>query len=385
MPYDPDMGFSYERQSQYILSGQYFLHFAVMGGILPYFNLYCYHLGLTGFQIGTVSALRSILLVVFSLIWSGLADRFSARKPIFVLCLFASTGIWVVYFYAHSFKEIFLTTLVYGIFYSPVISFLEAFTIDWLGADKPSYGRIRAWGSISFIMMVILLGEAIDRFSIPIIIPLVFIGSLFQSVASVWIPVPDSPFITPGIHEIKRFITRPLIRFLCCAFLMLAGHGAYYGFFSIHLEQMGFSKVFIGTTWAIASASEILVMVKSKTVFSRYSLERILAFSFFVATLRWISLIFFKSPLLICISQITHAVTYGAFHVASILYIDSLAPLDSKTLGQAVNNAVTYGLGLMGGFLLSGILYAQIGTPGLFAVSGFITLLGGVLFLVLKT
>ncbi|MEW5908752.1 MAG: MFS transporter, partial [Thermodesulfobacteriota bacterium] len=144
------------------------------------------------------------------------------------------------------------------------------------------------------------------------------------------------------------------------------------------------SKAFIGATWAIASGSEILVMVKSKALFSRYPLERVLAFSFFIAALRWVSLVFVKSWFLICISQVLHAVTYGAFHMASILYIDSLSPEDSKTLGQAANNAVTYGLGLMGGFLLSGSLYDQIGTPGLFAVSGFIALLGGVLFLILK-
>ncbi|MEW5910491.1 MAG: MFS transporter, partial [Thermodesulfobacteriota bacterium] len=150
------MGSLRERLSLHILSGQYFLHFAVMGIVLPYFNLYCYHLGLTGFEIGIVSALRSVSLVIFSLIWSGLADRFSARKPIFIFCLFASTGIWTFFFYTQSFQGIFLTTLVYGVFYSPVIAFLEAFTMDWLGENKRSYGQVRAWGSISFIVMVIL-------------------------------------------------------------------------------------------------------------------------------------------------------------------------------------------------------------------------------------
>ena len=54
---------------------QYFLYFGVMGIYLPYFNLYCYHLGFSGFDIGVLSALRSIALVVFPMAWGALADQ----------------------------------------------------------------------------------------------------------------------------------------------------------------------------------------------------------------------------------------------------------------------------------------------------------------------
>jgi len=50
-------------------------------------------------------------------------------------------------------------TVFYGIFYSPIISFLEAFTMDVLGTEKKSYGRLRAWGTIAFIATVIVLGR----------------------------------------------------------------------------------------------------------------------------------------------------------------------------------------------------------------------------------
>ena len=380
MPYVGHMVYLARRPDRVILSGQYFIHFAVMGIVLPYFNLYCYHIGLTGFQIGAVSALRSAVLVLFSMIWSALADRFLARKPIYILCLFVSTMIWTFYFYSNGFWEIFIITLFYGIFYSPIISFLETFTMELLGEEKKSYGRIRAWGSISFIAVVVFLGKAIDHFSVEIILPLVFVGSLLQTGMSLKIPKTGSSSERPALHQLKRLYTRPVIWFLICSFLMLMSHGAYYGFFSIHLEHMGYSKTFIGAAWALASVSEILVMINSKAIFSKCSIERVLTISFFIAALRWASLIFARSPYLILVSQISHALTYGAFHMGSILYIDSLVPQDFKTVGQAANNAVTYGLGLMAGFLISGSLYENTGSSGLFAASGLIALLGGVLF-----
>jgi PPP family 3-phenylpropionic acid transporter len=44
-----------------------------------------------------------------------------------------------------------------------------------------------------------------------------------------------------------------------------------------------------------------------------------------------------------------------------------------------VNNALTYGLGLMVGFFLNGALYGIIGSAGLFKLSSLIALAGGVL------
>ncbi|MBU1397340.1 MAG: MFS transporter, partial [Proteobacteria bacterium] len=80
-----------------VLGSQYFLYFGVMGVFLPYFNLYCYKLGFTGFQIGVISASRSVVMVLSPLLLSALADRFQARKSIYLSCHFISAAIWCIY------------------------------------------------------------------------------------------------------------------------------------------------------------------------------------------------------------------------------------------------------------------------------------------------
>lgn len=379
MPYSMCMMKSHSNSFKFIIGSQYFLYFGVMGIFLPYFNLYCYNIDFSGFQIGTLSAIRSVALVIFPLIWGTLADRFQIRRPIYILCNFTSTAIWFFFFYTTDFVAMLLITVFYGIFYTPVISFLEAFTMDVLGKEKKSYGRIRGWGSFAFIMIVIVVGQIIDLYSIKIIITLIFIGSLLQAFISTRIPDIQIKKQAPFTSQAKAFFNRRVILFLFCAFMMLVSHGTYYGFFSIHLEELGYGNVFIGIAWALASIAEILIMIKSDSIFKRFSLENVLIFSFIVATLRWFALFFVTSPAGILFLQIFHAMTYGTFHVASILYIDSLSPDATKTLGQAVNNAVTYGLGLMVGFFINGYLFEIIGTFSLFLISGFIALSGGVM------
>ncbi len=364
-----------------IISTQYFFYFSILGIFLPYFNLYCYHLNFSGFEIGLLSSIRSVTLVLFPLFWGALADQYQIRRPIYIGCCFASMATWALYLHYQEFWPMFVITICYGIFFSPIISFLEAITIETLGDKKTRYGTIRAWGSFSFIMTVIVMGKLIDASSIQIIVLCILCGSAFMGLTGITIPgVTTQKRKSLFLSQAKHLFSRRMYVFLACAVLMLISHGAYYGFFSIHLAKLGYGSTFIGFSWALASIAEIFVMIKSEAIFKRFSMEKVLLFSFFVAGIRWLALYAATSTTVILLTQLTHAITYGAFHIASILYIDSLAPKEAKTLGQAINNALTYGLGLMVGFFLSGLLFEPLGSHNLFFLSAGMALLAGLLF-----
>ncbi|MFZ2631370.1 MAG: MFS transporter [Desulfosalsimonadaceae bacterium] len=362
-----------------ILSLQYFLYFGVLGLFLPYFNLYCYHIGFSGFEIGVLSSVRTLTTALFPLLWGALADKFFIRRPIYVLCSFISTAIWALYLLTTDFWAMFAITVFYGIFYAPIIAFLESFSMDLLGKEKNRYGQLRAWGSFAFILIVVLTGRLIDALSTEIIIVMILAGSLFHSFLTLAIPSANGTHTTGFSANVRTLFNRRVLVFLFCAFMMLVSHGTYYGFLSIHLENLGFSGVFIGIAWAVASTAEILVMLNSEGLLRRFSHEKILVAAFGAAVIRWILLCYATSAPLVLFSQILHALTYGAFHVASILYMDKLTPASAKTLGQAVNNAVTYGFGIMAGFLFNGYFFEIIGAPALFAVSALMAGIGGLI------
>jgi len=366
--------------SRVILRSQYFIYFGILGLYLPYFNLYCYHLGFNGSQIGMLAGLRSATLVLFPFVWGALADRFRRRKSIYLLCNALACVSWAGYLYTTDFTPMLVLAVVHGMFYAPLISFLEAYAMDLLGEDKNAYGRIRVWGSVSFILIVTAMGHLIGRYGIGLIVPLILAGALLQTLFGVALPT-GSPLRPPTASEdVVRGNWSRAIAFLCCGFLMLVSHGTYYGFFSIHLENLGLSPTYIGIAWAMAVLAEIVVMTHSRRLFARASLESVLLASFFIAALRWMLLAAFTSPVVILGSQILHAFSYGTFHMASILYMDRLTPGPAKTLGQAANNAITYGLGLMIGFLINGALFDHLGARHLFVISAGLALAGGILF-----
>ena len=358
---------------------QYFLYFGVLGVYLPFFNLYCYHLGFTGTQIGLLSGLRSATLVIFPFIWGMLADRFAQRKSIYFSCNLLAVLSWSAFLLTHDFVSMLVIMGIHGMFYAPLISFLEAYSMDILGEDKKAYGRVRLWGSVSFIIVVTILGPLIDRFGIAIIIPSIMVGGLCQTGGSLKLPALTSKPQTARTWSSQMEWRRAAI-FLFCGFLMLVSHGTYYGFFSIHLEQIGLAPTFIGIAWAAAVVAEIAVMFFSNRLFNHISLEKVLLISFLAAAFRWGLLYLSSSPVVILASQVLHACTYGTFHMASILYMDRLTPPEAKTFGQAANNAITYGMGLMVGFLLNGALFEILATRFLFLTSALVALAAGGLF-----
>jgi PPP family 3-phenylpropionic acid transporter len=367
------------KSNKLILGSQYFLYFGVLGLFLPYFNLYCYHLGFSGFEIGVLSSVRTLTTALFPILWGALADRFLIRRPIYIFCNFISTAIWAFFLLTTDFWTMIVITAFYGFFYAPIIAFLESFSMDLLAQEKTRYGQLRAWGSFSFVLIVVITGRLIDSFSTEIIIVLILAGSLIHSLLSITIPTVKNICETTFSASIRTMLNRRVIIFLTSAFLMLFSHGTYYGFFSIHLDNLGFKGSFIGIAWALASVAEIFVMVNSERMLKRFSYENILIFSFIIAVIRWEILYFATSAYLILFSQLLHALTYGAFHVASILYMDKLTPKDAKTMGQAVNNAVTYGFGIMAGFLFNGYFFEILGAPMLFVISSGLAFCGGML------
>jgi len=363
-----------------ILRSQYFIYFGILGLYLPYFNLYCYHLGFSGTEIGLLSGMRSATLVIFPFVWGALADRFRRRKTIYLLCNILACVTWAGYLVTTDFGPMLALAVIYGMFYAPLISFLEAYAMDLLGDNKKGYGRVRVWGSVSFILIVTVLGHLIERFGVALIVPLILAGAMLQTVAAAALPK-GSAAVLPAAQAGPVRVNWPrAMVFLLCGFLMLVSHGTYYGFFSIHLENLGLPPTYIGISWAVAVLAEIIIMVNSQRLFARTSFETVLLASFFIAAFRWVLLAAFSSPLIILGSQVLHAFSYGTFHMASILYMDRLTPGPAKTLGQAANNAITYGLGLMVGFMINGALFDHLGAPALFAISALIVLTGGILF-----
>ena len=146
---------------------------------------------------------------------------------------------------------------------------------------------------------------------------------------------------------------------------MAAAHGALYAFFTLHLQRLGYSGMSIGALWTLGVLAEIIVFFYLPALFRRFSLRAILLFSLLAAVVRFAAIGWAAGFLaVLVIAQLLHALTFGAFHAASVAAVQRVFPAAAHARGQALFSSFAYGGGGAAGVLLAGWAW-ELGGPAL--------------------
>jgi PPP family 3-phenylpropionic acid transporter len=168
---------------------------------------------------------------------------------------------------------------------------------------------------------------------------------------------------------------------LGCAFLMLASHGTLYGFFSLHLEALGYSKLAIGGLWATGVIAEVILFWYSGGLLRRLGAVRLAQAALLLTVLRWLICAATGAAAWLVFAQCLHAFSFAAFHVSMIGLGHRLARPELRGSAQSLLNGVSYGLGQGVGIFLNGMFYDRLGAPALFLASAAVAAAGALLAL----
>ena len=259
------------------LSGFYFVFFLTIGGFMPYWSLYLKSINISAEGIGILSAIVVVTKIFSSFIWGWVVDHTGKRMQVIrYTSLLSILSFSLVLFY-QDFWSLFIILFVFSIFWSAALPQIEATTLSHLGEASDSYTVVRIWGSISFIICVLALGKYFDHQPIRYLLPILIVTMFLVWVHSLF--VPEMPADREG-HAGQSFMTilkRPsVLSLLVVCFLVQAGHGPYYTFFSIYLEEHQYSNSFIGTAWALGVFAEVIIYVFIHRVIRQFGLRRLM-------------------------------------------------------------------------------------------------------------
>jgi PPP family 3-phenylpropionic acid transporter len=139
-----------------VMAGAYFLLFLGPGIALPYLPRYLEHLGMSDPQIGVLIGLQPILRWTSALAFAHVADRWRIRHRLLVATTVAGTVFFLPILAVRSFDALLLVLCAINILHGPLISAIDAIVLDHLPQLGGDYGRLRLWGSISFILGALL-------------------------------------------------------------------------------------------------------------------------------------------------------------------------------------------------------------------------------------
>ena len=157
---------------------------------------------------------------------------------------------------------------------------------------------------------------------------------------------------------------------------MILSHGPYYTFYSIYLEQNGYSRTLIGQLWALGVLAEVIVFIFMHRFIPRYGLRLILILSLLLSTLRWLLIGLFPNMITVLLfAQLLHAASFGTFHAAAIAWVHQHFIGKNQARGQALYSSIGFGAGGVLGSLTSGYLWDNPGPTFTFILAGISTLL----------
>jgi PPP family 3-phenylpropionic acid transporter len=359
------------------LSGFYFFYFAALGALVPYWGLYLKGLGFSAVEIGQLMAIPMATKFVAPYVWGWLGDHLGHRMAIVRIGSMLTAAIFVSVFWLIGFWELGLAMVLFSFFWNAVLPQFEAVVLSYLGSEASRYARIRLWGSVGFILAVALLGIAVDFRGAGVILPVLFGIYLTIWLSSLLVRDPDPqphPEEQPSIIRVLRHPS--VLAFFIVCFLLQAGHGAYYGFFSIYMEEVGYSKTLIGQLWALGVLAEVVIFIYMHKLLQRFGARRVLIVSLLLAALRWLVIGNYPDSLvLLLLAQTLHAATFGTFHASAIHLVHRYFIGRHQGRGQALYSSLSFGLGGAIGTLASGFLWESAGPVFTFTMAAGISLL----------
>lgn len=342
------------------LSSFYFFYYAALGAFTPYWSLYLQSRGMGVAAISVMMSLWYATRVVAPSTWTSLAA--ASPRPIrwlrigCVLTVASFAGFlvpqppWMLY----------VVMVAFCFFYNAVMPQFESITLTHLGSDSHRYGMIRVWGSLGFIVVVMLFGWLIERrgaaelpwWMLPLF--MLMAGAAFLNRYARHIG--NHAASAQGFWAIVR--RPPVLAFFVAAFLEQLSFGPYYTFFSIYMEHRGYGTAMLGLMWTVGVVFEVAVFFLIAGFFRRWDASWLLIFSMASAALRWGATALWPEHLpVMLVAQATHCLGFAAFFASAMQLLARYFPGNLNGHGQGLFYGFSSGLGGVLGALIAGQLW----------------------------
>lgn len=344
------------------LAVYYGVYFAVMGIHMPFWPLWLKSRGLGPEEIGIVVAIGVLARVITAPMIAHFADRRGERRRLMVVLAALSALSFALFQATTGFWTIILVTLLFLPFWSGIMPLGENLTVVTCQERGLVYGRVRLWGSMSFIAFAVITGQALVGRPADLVFWLILGFCVLLIAACAQLPDHRPP---PG--PAPRFPMRQLLGdrvfagFLAAMTLVHGSHGVYYAFSSLHWKTAGYSEVVIGVLWAEGVLAEVVLFAASAGLVRRVPPMTLIALGGVAATIRWVALGLTTALPVLILAQALHAFSYGAAHLGAMNFILRTVPANRAATAQALYSAIGFGFGIGVVTLFSGKLFAALG------------------------
>jgi len=340
--------------------------FLVVGCYLPYLPVWLDWRSLDADEIAVLLAAPLFTRILCTPVISFAADRVGGRRTILIALAWGSLLSFLLLWAANGFWQMLLASVVLAVNWTTIMPLIETVAVTGIRTGALDYGRVRLWGSLSFIVASLGSGLIIGRIGPEVVLPLLVAATALMILGAHLLPRElaghgsSVPAVLRGLKLTDAFglVRAPLfLLFLLAASLIQSSHALYYSFGTLNWRAQSIPDGAIGMLWSVGVVAEVALFAVSGRVIAYCGTARLLMLAGVAATVRW-GMMALDPPLWpTALLQILHAMSFGAAHLAAIHFLTHAVPEDRAATAQGVYAAIVAGLVLGTVTLASGPLY----------------------------
>ena len=307
--------------------------------------------------------------IIASPVVSYIADHFGdRRRPLQWLAAGTLAGV-MVWQFADGFWEILAIAVITSVFWTPVMPLIDSFAVAGARVHGLHYGRMRLWGSLSFVAAS-FIGGIVLKLSAPHSVIWMLLAAEIMMLTSA-LALPPDPRIRAAVDappssridygEVRRLLQdRRFLLLVGASSLVQATHAVYYGFGTLHWQKLGLGEDLIGALWAIGVIAEIILFAVSAPLLRRPGPAGLVLAGALLAMARWAITALDPPVVVLIVVQIAHAGSFAATFLGTVQFIGRGVPAHLQTTAQGIYAAFAGGLVMGLALLVAGPLYQDL-------------------------
>ena len=357
------------------LSFMMFLEFFIWGGWFVTLGTFLSNnLSASGGEIGQAFSTQSWGAIIAPFIIGLIADRyFNAEKLLGVLHLIGAVLMYQLS-NVESFNMFYPYVLGYMIAYMPTLALVNSVSFNQMDNPTKDFPHIRVWGTVGWIAAgwIISLGfqwdslRNIEDGALKNTFLMVAIASAVLGIFSFLLPATPPSNKGDKLTSISEMLgldalgllkDRNFIIFFLSSILICIPLAFYYQNLSPFLAELQVEK---STAWASAGQiSEVIFMLLLPLFFKKFGFKKTILVGMLAWVIRYVLFAYGDSSglfIMLISGILLHGICYDFFFVSGQIYTDNKAGEKYKSSAQGLITLATYGVGMLVGFKIAGMI-----------------------------
>ena len=358
------------------LSLMMFLNFFVWGAWYVTMGTYLKNtLNASDVNVGVAYGTQALGAIAAPFIIGLIADKFFAAQKILGVLHLIGAALMYYISTTSDFGVFYPLLLVYMVLFMPTLALVNAVSFKQLQSPEKQFANIRVWGTIGWIVAGLLIGwlaweqknTLVNTFRLASILSLV-LGLFSFTLPNT--PPPRKGTKTTfgeiiGLEALGLLKDRNFLIFFLSSLLICIPLAFYYQETNIYLNEIGVKAA--AGKMSFGQMSEMLFLFAMPFFFTRLGVKYMLLAGMAAWAIRYLCFGFGNADTgmwMLYVGIILHGVCYDFFFVTGQIYTDERAGERIRSSAQGMITLATYGVGMLIGFWIAGLVAEKYATPG---------------------